>query len=200
MPVSPITLFFDFSSPYSYLASTQIEALAARHDRGIEWVPMLLGPVFAATGSRPLVQQPLKAEYSLRDLERSARYFGVPYHQPQPFPVATQQAARVLLALQRARSPLAVEWIHKVYEAYFVQGRDISAMPTLHALGERLRLDAAQIDAWCAEPAVKDMLRTNVERALQVGVCGAPFFVVDDEPFWGVDRLPQLERWLQARF
>lgn len=200
MPVSPITLFFDFSSPYSYLASTQIEALAARHDRGIEWVPMLLGPVFAATGSRPLVQQPLKAEYSLRDLQRSARYFGVPYHQPQPFPVATQQAARVLLALQRARSPLAVEWIHQVFGAYFVQGQDISAMPTLHALGASLRLEAAQIDAWCAEAEVKDLLRANVERALRAGVCGAPFFVVDDEPFWGVDRLPQLERWLQARF
>lgn len=200
MPVSPITLFFDFSSPYSYLASTQIEAIAARHDRGIEWVPMLLGPVFAATGSRPLVQQPLKAEYSLRDLQRSARYFGVPYHQPQPFPVATQQAARVLLALQRARSPLAVEWIHQVFGAYFVQGQDISAMPTLHALGASLRLEAAQIDAWCAEAEVKDLLRANVERALRAGVCGAPFFVVDDEPFWGVDRLPQLERWLQARF
>ena len=200
MPVSPITLFFDFSSPYSYLASTQIEAIAARHDRGIEWVPILLGPVFAATGSRPLVQQPLKAEYSLRDLQRSARYFGVPYQQPQPFPVATQQAARVLVALQRARSPLDVPWIHKVFEAYFVQGRDISTMPVLHELGGQLRLDAAQIDAWCAEAEVKDQLRANVERALRAGMCGAPFFVVDDEPFWGVDRLPQLERWLQARF
>ncbi len=200
MPVSPITLFFDFSSPYSYLASTQIEEIAARHDRGIEWVPMLLGPVFAATGSRPLVQQPLKAEYSLRDLQRSARYFGVPYHHPQPFPVATHQAARVLVALQRARSPLDVEWIHKVFEAYFVQGQDISAMPTLHMLGQQLRLDATQIDAWCADAAVKDQLRANVERALRAGMCGAPFFVVDDEPFWGVDRLPQLERWLQARF
>lgn len=200
MPVSPITLFFDFSSPYSYLASTQIEALAARHDRGIEWVPILLGPVFAVTGSRPLVQQPLKAEYSLRDLERSARYFGVPYRKPQPFPVATHQAARVLVALQRDASPRAVPWIHAVFDAYFTQGRDISQMPVLHALGEALGLAPAQLDAWCADAAVKDLLRAHVERALRVGVCGAPFFVVDDEPFWGVDRLAQLERWLQARF
>ena len=200
MPVSPITLFFDFSSPYSYLASTQIEALAARHDRGIEWVPVLLGPVFAATGSRPLTQQPLKAEYSLRDLARSARFLGVPYHHPQPFPVATQQAARVLVALQRAQSPLATPWTHRVFEDYFVHGHDISQMPVLHALAASLRLDAEQIDAWCADAAVKDQLRAHVERALRAGMCGAPFFIVDDEPFWGVDRLPQLERWLQARF
>lgn len=200
MPVSPITWFFDFSSPYSYLASTQIEALAARHDRGIEWVPVLLGPVFAATGSRPLTQQPLKAEYSLLDLARTARFLGVPYRHPQPFPVATQQAARVTIALQQARSPLATDWIHRVFEAYFVHGHDISAMPSLHDVGSGLRLPPAQIDAWCADAQVKDRLRANVERALHAGMCGAPFFVVDDEPFWGVDRLPQLERWLQARF
>ncbi len=200
MPVSPITLFFDFSSPYSYLASTQIEALAARHDRGLEWVPVLLGPVFAATGSRPLTEQPLKGAYTLRDLQRTARLLGVPYRHPQPFPVATQQAARVLIALQQARSPLAADWIHAVFEAYFVHGHDIAQMPTLHALGAGLRLPAQQLDAWCADAQVKDRLRANVDRALQAGMCGAPFFVVDDEPFWGVDRLPQLERWLQARF
>ncbi len=200
MPVSPITLYFDFSSPYAYLASTQIEALAARHQRSVEWVPVLLGPVFAVTGSKLPVQQPLKAEYMARDLPRSARFLGVPYQHPQPFPVPTQQAARVVLALQRAQSPLAVEWIHKVYESYFVHGRDISQMPTLHAIGAGMRLEAAQIDAWCAEPALKEQLRASVERGIQAGMCGAPYFVVDGEPFWGVDRLPQIERWLQGRF
>ena len=200
MPVSPIILFFDFTSPYSYLASALVEALAARHGRSVEWVPVLLGPVFAATGARPPSQQPLKAEYMARDLARSARFLGVTYHHPQPFPVATQQAARVLLGLQRARSPLAVDWIHRVFEAYFVDGQDISAMPVLHTVGRGLRLQPEQIDAWCAEPELKERLRANGQRALVAGMCGAPYFVVDDEPFWGVDRLPQIERWLQARF
>ena len=72
MPVSPITFFFDFSSPYAYLASTQIEAIAARHLRDIEWVPVLLGPVFQATGSRPLIDQPLKGDYARVDIRRLA--------------------------------------------------------------------------------------------------------------------------------
>ena len=200
MPVSPITLFFDFSSPYAYLASRLIEDIAARHDRGIEWVPMLLGPVFAATGARPLVEQPLKGDYALHDMLRSARYHGVPFRVPQPFPIATHQAARVALALQREQPALATPWIHAVFDAYFTQGRNVADMPVLHALGAELGLSAERIDAFCADPQVKAALKANVERALSAGVCGAPFFVVDDEAFWGVDRLPQLERWLQARF
>lgn len=200
MPVSPIVFFFDFASPYAYLASTQIEALALAHGRGIEWVPMLLGPIFARTGARPLVEIPLKSEYARIDLPRSARFFGVPYVEPTPFPVATHQAARVLLGLQRELPTAAVPWIHGVFGAYFGDGRDVSAMPTLHALGRDLGLDAARIDAWCADTTIKDALRANVDRALSLGVCGSPFFIIDDEPFWGVDRLPQMDRWLRGRF
>ncbi len=200
MPVSPITLFFDFSSPYSYLASRVIEDLAARHDRGIEWVPMLLGPVFASTGSRPLVEQPLKGPYALIDIQRSARYYGVPYRHPSPFPIATHQAARVTVALQQQRPERALPWIHAVFDAYFAQQRNVGDMDVLHAVGGDLGLEAAQIDAWCGDAQIKAALKANVDRALAAGVCGAPFFVVDGEPFWGVDRLPQLERWLQARF
>ena len=200
MPVSPITLYFDFSSPYAYLASRLIEDIAARHDRGVEWVPMLLGPVFAATGARPLVEQPLKGDYALHDMLRSARYHGVPFRVPQPFPIATHQAARVALALQREQPALATPWIHAVFDAYFTQGHNVADMPVLHALGAELGLSAERIDAICADPQVKAALKANVDRALAAGVCGAPYFVVDDEPFWGVDRLPQLERWLQARF
>ncbi len=200
MPVSPITLFFDFASPYSYLAIRLIEDVAQRHDRGIAWVPILLGPVFAATGARPLIEQPLKGEYARIDLARSARYFGVPYALPTPFPVSTHQAARVLLGLQRANSPQVAPWVRAVSAAYFAEGHNIANMDTLHALGAELGLQAAQIDAWCADPDIKSALKDNVERALRAVVCGAPFFIVDDEPFWGVDRLPQMERWMTARF
>jgi 2-hydroxychromene-2-carboxylate isomerase len=200
MPVAPIVFFFDFSSPYAYLASTQIEGLGAKHERGIEWVPMLLGPVFGITGARPLIEQPLKGDYARVDIPRSARWFGVPYVHPTPFPLGTQQAARVVLGLQRDQPELAVAWIHAVYGAYFAQGRNISDMAVLHELGIGLGLDAARIDAWCGDAAIKTALKANVERAIGAGVCGAPYFLIDGEPFWGVDRLPQMDRWMRARF
>ncbi len=200
MPVSPITLYFDFTSPYSYLASTRIEALAAKHERGLEWVPILLGPVFAATGVKALVDQPIKGDYALLDFPRSARFLGVPYRHPEPFPVATYQAARVLIGLQREHPDKAALWVHAVFDAYFARNRNISDMPVLHALARELGVEPARVDAWCGDAQIKAQLKANVDRALQSGVCGAPFFVVDDEPFWGVDRMPQLDAWLTARF
>ena len=198
MPVSPITLFFDFSSPYAYLASTQIEAIAARHLRDIEWVPVLLGPVFEATGSRPLVEQPLKGDYARIDIPRSARFYGVPYHQPDPFPIATFQAARVLIGLQQEDDQHALPWLHACFAAYFADNRNIAELPVLDAIGAEIGLPAGTVERFTADAAIKARLRANVERALAAGMCGAPFMVADDQPFWGVDRLPQLEHWLQT--
>ena len=72
---SPIQFYYDFASPYGYMAATKISALAARHDRVVEWKPILLGVVFKVTGGVPLPSAPLKGDYSRRDMERSARLF-----------------------------------------------------------------------------------------------------------------------------
>ena len=91
---TPIDFYFDFSSPYSYIASEWIEALAARHGRTVRWHAILLGATFQAAELKPPVAHPLKREYSLRDFRRSARFEGVPYTQPDEFPIPTQAAAR----------------------------------------------------------------------------------------------------------
>jgi len=196
MPVSPITFFFDFSSPYAYLASTQIEAIAARHLRDVEWVPVLLGPVFAATGAKPLIEQPLKGDYLLIDVPRTARYLGVPYRHPDVFPVATYQAARVLIGLQREQPDQAVPWLHRCFAAYFTQNRNIAELPVLEALAAEQGLPTDAVVRYTGDATIKAQLKANVDRALQQGMCGAPYMVVDEQPFWGADRLPQLEHWL----
>lgn len=198
MPVSPITFFFDFSSPYSYLASTRIEALAAQYLRDLEWVPVLLGPVFQATGSRPLVDQPLKGDYARIDIPRSARYLNVPYVHPDPFPIATYQAARVLIGLQKDHPQQAAAWIHRCFAAYFTQNHNIAELPVLEVLAAAQGLPADTVGRYTSDPTVKAQLKANCDRALQEGMCGAPYMVVDEQPFWGVDRLPQLEHWLET--
>src|SRR3546814_6861230 len=92
--------YFDFSSPYGYLASTQIEALAAEFGRQVDWHPILLGPMFKTMGSAPLTEIPLKGEYAKHDFERSARLFDIPYSQPETFPISTVAAARAMLYAQ----------------------------------------------------------------------------------------------------
>jgi 2-hydroxychromene-2-carboxylate isomerase len=193
---TPIEFYFDFSSPYSYLASELIEPLAARHDRGVEYRPTLLGAAFKVSGQRALTEIPLKGDYSRRDFARCARFYGIPLQIPEPFPVGTVTAARACLLLQREHPTLAVPFIHRVFRAYFVDGRNISAAEVVHAVLAESGADAAAVLEASGQPGNKEALKAAVEVSIARGVFGAPFFFVDEEPFWGSDRLPQVERWL----
>jgi len=195
---APIIFYFDFSSPYAYLASEQIADLAARHGRTVDYRPTLLGVAFRATGQRPLVDVPMKGEYSRRDMARSARLAGIDFRMPEKFPISTVQAARVFLALQTQQPELALAFLHGAFRAYFAQGRDISETGVIHELLLTLGADADAVLAAAAQPGIKDQLKQAVDASVAGGVFGAPFFVVDDEPFWGFDRLPQIERWLAS--
>src|SRR5688572_6519084 len=95
---APIDFYFDFSSPYGYLASTKIEDIAARHGRSVLWRPILLGAVFKTTNQQPLTTIPVKGDYAKRDFERSARLAGVPFRQPSKFPISTTAPARAFYA------------------------------------------------------------------------------------------------------
>ena len=104
---TPIDFYFDFSSPYSYIASEWVEALAARHGRTVRWQAILLGVTFQAAELSSPVAYPIKREYSLRDFRRSARFEGVPFVQPEEFPIPTQNAARVFWWLNDSLGPRA---------------------------------------------------------------------------------------------
>src|SRR5215471_14608236 len=97
-----IEFYFDFSSPYGYLASTRIDAIAAKHGRQVTWRPFLLGAAFKVTGQQPLVEQPLRGDYSRRDFARSARLLGVPLKMPEPFPFFGLAASRACYWIEDA--------------------------------------------------------------------------------------------------
>jgi 2-hydroxychromene-2-carboxylate isomerase len=195
---APIEFYFDFSSPYSYLASEQIEPLAARFGRRVDYKPTLLGATFKISGLRPLVEVPLKGDYSRRDFQRSARFSGVPFVLPDPFPISTVSVARAYLWLADTESERARAFVHAAFRAYFAQGRNISEPAVLGDVLREVGSDPAQALAAIQQPHIKDRLRAQVDASLARGVFGAPFIVVDGEPFWGHDRLPQIERWLTS--
>lgn len=193
---APIDFYFDFSSPYGYLAGELIDDLAARYGREVRWRPILLGITFKLTGNAPLTQQPLKGEYSIRDFQRSARYYKVPFQYPKQFPISSVAASRMFLWLQEQDPAAAKRYARAVYKAYFVDGRDISMAETAAAIAGECGLDSAAALAANSDPRIKDLFKTAVEAATARGVFGSPFIFVDDEPFWGVDRFPQIEAWL----
>ena len=195
----PIDFWFDFSSPYGYLMSECIDDLAARFGRKVRWHPILLGVVFKATASAPLtLQHPARAAYALCDFERSARFMGIPYRHPTKFPLPTQNAARAYYWLHGQDCALARRFAHAVYRALFVDDRDISAPETVLEIAANLGVDPNRLGAALQSPEIKDRLREEVDTAMKMGVFGSPHVIIDGEAFFGADRLPQIERWLQT--
>ncbi len=199
MGKTPIDFFFDFSSPYSYVASEWIEALAARHARTVRWNAMLLGVTFQAAELKSPVSHPVKREYSMLDFERSARHAGVPLTMPAKFPIPTQNAARVFWWLSDEHGvERGAAWARHGLRAYFTRGVDLSEAAALRGLAASFGLDADEAEAVWTDPRWKARLKAVCDDAVAKGVFGAPHFIVDGEPFWGNDRRPQLERWLES--
>ena len=193
---APIDFYFDFSSPYGYLASRKIDALAAAHGREVNWRPILLGVAFKVTGMAPLPQLPLKGPYSMRDFLRSARFHDIPYRQPATFPVSTIAGARAFYWLQERDRAKAVEFAKTLYNAYFTEDLDISKPENVLQIARKLGVNADELGAALNDPVLKEKTKSEVDAAVAKGVFGSPYIVVDGEPFWGMDRLDQIERWL----
>ena len=191
-----IDFYFDFSSPYGYLASTRINALAARHQRHVNWRPILLGPMFKAAGTAPLIGVPLKGPYSARDFLRTARFLNITYTQPATFPIGTQHAARAFYWLTDRDAAKAQQFAIACYATYFGQGVDISSAEKVADIAAALGEDQGAVLAAIAEPAVKERLKNEVDAALAKGVFGSPYIIIDGEPFWGNDRMDQVDAWL----
>ncbi len=193
---NPIDFYFDFSSPYGYFAATKIDELAAKHGRAVTWRPILLGAVFKITGGQPLPTIPLKGSYTSHDLARSARLLKVPFKMPAKFPVSGTAPSRAYYWLGDRDPAAAKRLAAALYRAYFVEDRDISNPEVTGNVAAKLGVDKAELTQALNDAAVKERLKSEVDAAIERGVFGSPYIVVDGEPFWGSDRLDQVERWL----
>jgi 2-hydroxychromene-2-carboxylate isomerase len=191
-----LEIYWDFSSPFAYLGSTQAEKLAARTGATLVWRPMLLGGLFKAIGQ---VDVPLlawseaKRRYYFEDLKRFASYWDVPFRWPSRFPMLSLKALRAYLALSEDRRGAFRE---RTFAAYWAHDRDIADEGVLRDLiGE----GADQVLERAQSPEVKKALIDATQRAADAGVFGAPTWVIDGkELFWGQDRIPLVERALLA--
>lgn len=196
MSSAPIHFWFDFSSPYSYLASEWVDALAARHGRTVSWHAMLLGATFKAAELRPPASYPIKGAYMLRDFARSARMEGLPFVMPEPFPIPTQNAARIFWWLHEQDPARAAAWARAGLRAYFTRNVPLNDAAALKVLAAQTGLDADAAEAACGDERIKRRLIDVNDEAVRLGIFGAPTIIVDGEPFWGHDRRAQIERWL----
>ncbi|HEX4461384.1 MAG TPA: 2-hydroxychromene-2-carboxylate isomerase [Polyangia bacterium] len=185
------TFYYDIVCPYAYLASTQVEALAARAGAEIVWEPILLGGVFRAIGQsdQPARAAPAaKVALGLLDMQRYAALYGVPLKLHPRHPLRSVEAMRLLHTVAGAEQ---VALMHRLYRAHFVENRDISDRAVLADYGEVVRID---------DPAVKAALHAATDRAVADGVFGVPAFIVEQAGqrrlFWGQDRMLLVEKAL----
>jgi len=183
-----LELYFDYSSPFAYLGSTQVERLAHECEALLVYRPFFLGGLFKTIGT-PMVPietytEP-KRRYYERDIRRWADRYGVKLRWPSRFPLNTIAALR-LTFLAGDATPLLVD---RLYEACWIEDRDPSDIDVLRSIVKELGLDEDLLERIKA-PETKAALKTATDEAAAMGMCGAPTFVVDGRLFWGQDRLP----------
>ncbi len=193
-----LEFWFEFASTYSYLAVGRIEREAEARGIGVVWRPFLLGPIFAAQGwsDSPFNLYPAKGRYMWRDMERLCDKYGLPFKRPARFPRNGLLAARIAcLAADQRWCP---EFVRSVYRANFAEDREISEPQVMAEILISLGKDPQPIISSAASPENKERLRQQTERASQLGIFGAPTFLVDGEIFWGNDRLEDALAYCQA--
>lgn len=193
-----LQFWFDFGSPYSYLAAVRIQALA--HDAGVavEWRPFLLGAIFKEQGwnDSPFNLFPAKGRYMWRDLDRTSAALSIPLVRPSRFPRNGLLAARI--ACWFAAEPWVPAFTQSVFRANFAEDREISDSDVVATCLNCLYLDAPLLIEQAQTEASKLKLRAQTDDAKRRGIFGAPSFVIGEEMFWGNDRLGDALAWAQS--
>ena len=184
-----VEYFFDFGSPTSYLAWTQLPRIAAETGTGIVWRPMLLGGVFKATGNASPVTVPAKGRWMNGDIARWAKRYGVPFRFNTHFPINTLTLMRGAAGLQMRRPADLMRYLDVVHRAMWEAPVNLGDPAVLAETLTAAGFDAEAFTALVADPEVKARLVANTEEAVARGAFGAPTFFVGEAMFFGQDRL-----------
>ncbi|WP_026639812.1 2-hydroxychromene-2-carboxylate isomerase [Bordetella petrii] len=191
----PCELWFDFASPYSYLAVERVEPLARQAGVDVVLRPFLLGPIFQAQGwnDSPFRLFPGKGAYMMRDVARLADKYGIAYQRPSQFPRMSVLAARVALLGQE--QPWGAGFCRAVFRANFAGDLDIQDESVVRNLLQALDVNGSALVEQARQETTKEALRRRVDRARELGIFGAPTLMVGSEMFWGNDRLEDALQW-----
>ena len=197
-PNKTLEFFFDFGSPTTYLAYTQLPQLVRDTGANLVYRPMLLGGVFKATGNASPVTVPAKGQWMGADMARFARRYGVPFAFNPHFPINTLTLMRGAAGLQLRQPALFAAYVDAVFKAMWVQPRNLGEPAQIAAVLAPLGLTPEAFMALVSDAEVKAALVAHTEEAVKRGVFGAPSFFVGGELFFGQDRLDFVREALAA--
>jgi 2-hydroxychromene-2-carboxylate isomerase len=191
-----VEFLFDYGSPFSYLASLQVEGFAKRNNAKVLYTPILLGAVLKATGNASPMAVPAKGRYMAIELLRWAARYAVPF-KPNPYPFLSNTLGLMRLAVAAQKLGLFPLYHRAVYRAVWAEAKDLGDQATLHQVLDAAGVPAVKLNGRLEDQEIKGELRQNTEHAIARGVFGAPTFFVGSEMFWGNDRFDFVEEALR---
>lgn len=194
----PIEFFFDFASPYGFIAAMEIDALARRVDRSVLWRPFLISAVYKKYGQSPL-EHPAKRTY-VNDIDapRTAKARGLTLKQPEGWPQHSLPPSRIYYWMEATDPRAAAAFAKAAYQACWLQGKSTTDVEAAAGVAASLGFERSTVIAGMQAQETKDRLMRESDAAVERGVFGSPFFIVEGEHFWGSDRLDQLEARLRT--
>jgi 2-hydroxychromene-2-carboxylate isomerase len=189
---APIRFYLDFASPYAWIALPGIERLAEASGRALEWRPVLIWAVLKAQGIAAPMNVPAKRRYFVTDMTRSAAFSGVDFRHPSRLPLSAHLATRAYYTIAERDPAKARAFGRDVFAAFFTQDADIADALIVEQIAATHGLDKTEAREAMDGPLGRQRLTEAVDAAIADDVCGSPYFIVDGEPFFGADRLPQI--------
>ena len=193
-----VDYFLSPQSPWTYLGHERFAAMAVKAGATVKVLPVDLGRVFPVSGGLPLAKRaPQRQAYRLVELKRFSDFLGLPMNlQPRYFPVNGDDAAKLIIAVdEQDGSDAAMKITGAILRGVWAEQRNIADPSALQAMLEESGLPARRLEDSQSQ-AVHERYERDSQRAIDVGVFGAPTYVIDGEMFWGPDRLDFVERRL----
>jgi 2-hydroxychromene-2-carboxylate isomerase len=184
-----VEFYFDLGSPATYLAYTQLPKICEQTGSHLTYIPILLGAVFKATGNASPATVPAKGRYMFQDLDRYARRYGVPLKFNPHFPINTLMLMRAVTGMQLRYPERFAAFIDCLFKALWVDGLSLDEPAIVATVLARNGFDPNQVLALTADEQIKAALKDNTDKAVQRGVFGAPSMFVDNQLYFGQDRL-----------
>lgn len=192
-----VDFYFDYLSPYAYLASLELPALCERHEVELRLRPVLFAGLLNHWGQLGPAEIPPKATHAFKDCLRYALLRGIPLRSPRHVPFNSLTALRVSLPEVSGRNQVRV--VETLFQHGWEEGGDLGEPMEIAAALEKAGVEGRALVARTREPEVKLALRSDTDAAISRGVFGIPTLIANGELFWGLDQLGNLERFLEGK-
>ena len=182
-----LEFYFDFSSPYSFLAYKQIKKIEKENFIEIKYMPIFLGGLFNLAGNKANIDIPLKAKYMIKDCKLWAEKYNIDFKFNNYFPIKTLNLMRCTLIAEKKKFEQI--FIDKIFDAIWKHGMDLNDNTILEKLLKNLDLNPKTFLTEASDPKIKDELKKRTSEAFEKGIFGAPTFLINNKIFWGQDRI-----------